>query len=132
MQNIFWIACTSLITMIFSTILVTFGRNICIQLSFNKYSFYLVVDCTYLFLTIAYCFNSLFQLYLSQYGYLGISPSKVANSSNLIDGRVLNSAVAEFQSFAGLDVTGKQIFRYLYYIYVCKLYVKCSLKTTLL
>lgn len=51
----------------------------------------------------------LLQLYLSQYGYLGISPSKLLNSSssNLIDGRVLTNAVSEFQSFAGLDVTGK-------------------------
>lgn len=65
---------------------------------------------------LAYFF--LFQLYLSQYGYLGISPSKVANSSTLIDGRVLNSAVAEFQSFAGLDITGKQTFRDLVDIYI--------------
>lgn len=50
-----------------------------------------------------------FQLYLSQYGYLGISPTKLVNSSNLIDGRVLSTAVADFQSFAGIDITGKAI-----------------------
>lgn len=45
--------------------------------------------------------------YLSQYGYLGANTRNIFNSSNLIDGRVLNNAIAEFQSFAGLDVTGE-------------------------
>ncbi|KAF5304494.1 hypothetical protein FQA39_LY09690 [Lamprigera yunnana] len=45
--------------------------------------------------------------YLSQYGYLGANTKNIFNSSNLIDGRDFNNAVAEFQSFAGLDVTGE-------------------------
>ncbi|XP_044266341.1 matrix metalloproteinase-19-like isoform X2 [Tribolium madens] len=45
-------------------------------------------------------------LYLSQYGYLGGS-TRSLNSSALTDERVLRKAVEEFQSFAGLDVTGE-------------------------
>ncbi|XP_025830615.1 matrix metalloproteinase-14 isoform X3 [Agrilus planipennis] len=45
--------------------------------------------------------------YLSQYGYLDPGVRNTGNSSNLIDGRVINKAIAEFQSFAGLDVTGE-------------------------
>ncbi|CAH1130895.1 unnamed protein product [Ceutorhynchus assimilis] len=43
-------------------------------------------------------------LYLSQYGYLG--PVK-ANSSQLLDESSFRKAVEDFQSFAGLDVTGE-------------------------
>lgn len=46
----------------------------------------------------------LLQLYLSQYGYLGpIKP----NSSQLMDESSFRKAVEDFQSFAGLEVTGK-------------------------
>lgn len=44
-----------------------------------------------------------FQLYLQQYGYLGATRM---NSSSLVDGRVFNRAILEFQSFAGLPATG--------------------------
>ncbi|XP_066258815.1 matrix metalloproteinase-14 isoform X8 [Euwallacea similis] len=43
-------------------------------------------------------------LYLSQYGYLG--PIK-ANSSQLLDESSFKKAVEDFQSFAGLEVTGE-------------------------
>lgn len=50
--------------------------------------------------------TNLFQLYLSQYGYLGGS-TRSLNSSALQDERVLRKAIEDFQSFAGLEVTGK-------------------------
>lgn len=49
-------------------------------------------------------FFLLFQLYLSQYGYLG--PTK-GNSSQLLDESSYRKAIEDFQAFAGLDVTGK-------------------------
>jgi hypothetical protein len=45
-------------------------------------------------------------LYLSQFGYLGGSTRSVGNSSALQDGRVLRKAIEDFQSFAGIPVTG--------------------------
>ena len=47
-----------------------------------------------------------FQMYLAQYGYL--SPSvRNPSSSHLMDERSWRKAIAEFQSFAGLNNTGK-------------------------
>nr|KAH0807399.1 hypothetical protein GEV33_015392 [Tenebrio molitor] len=46
-------------------------------------------------------------LYLSQFGYLGGSTRSVGNSSALQDGRVLRKAIEDFQSFAGIPVTGE-------------------------
>ncbi|KAH1001643.1 hypothetical protein HUJ04_005632 [Dendroctonus ponderosae] len=48
--------------------------------------------------------RKLLELYLSQYGYLG--PVK-ANSSQLLDESSFRKAVEDFQSFAGLTVTGE-------------------------
>lgn len=48
--------------------------------------------------------NFFFQLYLSQYGYLG---SVRGNSSQLLDESSYKKAIEDFQAFAGLDVTGK-------------------------
>lgn len=46
------------------------------------------------------------QLYLSQFGYL--NPSfRNPTSGNLIDGDTWEKAIMEFQSFAGLNVTGE-------------------------
>lgn len=55
------------------------------------------------------------QLYLSQYGYL--SPSR-GNSSQLLDERSYKKAIEDFQAFAGLDVTGKDLFLYLVSVHV--------------
>lgn len=43
-------------------------------------------------------------MYLSQYGYLG--PAR-ANSSQLMDENSYKRAIEDFQSFAGIEVTGK-------------------------
>ncbi|KAL0281610.1 UNVERIFIED_CONTAM: hypothetical protein PYX00_002545 [Menopon gallinae] len=45
-------------------------------------------------------------IYLSQYGYLPPSVSK-PSSGNLLSQEALSNAVAEFQNFAGLNVTGE-------------------------
>ncbi|XP_022914436.2 matrix metalloproteinase-14 isoform X2 [Onthophagus taurus] len=44
-------------------------------------------------------------VYLSQYGY--VSSGNLMNSSRLLDGSILKQAIEEFQSFAGLAVTGE-------------------------
>ncbi|KAJ8920934.1 hypothetical protein NQ315_015727, partial [Exocentrus adspersus] len=44
------------------------------------------------------------QVYLSQYGYLSTSRP---NSSQLLDERSYKKAIEDFQSFAGLDITGE-------------------------
>jgi hypothetical protein len=51
------------------------------------------------------CFFSVFQMYLSQFGYLG---SNVRNpgAGNIIDESAMELAIKEFQEFAHLNVTG--------------------------
>lgn len=49
---------------------------------------------------------SSFQLYLSQFGYLSAS-YRNPTSGNLIDAKTWEKAIMEFQSFAGLNVTGE-------------------------
>lgn len=46
----------------------------------------------------------LLQVYLSQFGYL---KSKSLQFGAIMDEQTLNDAVADFQSFAGLEPTGK-------------------------
>lgn len=49
-----------------------------------------------------------FQMYLAQYGYL--SPSvRNPSSGHIMDESSWKKAIAEFQSFAGLNTTGKLI-----------------------
>lgn len=46
------------------------------------------------------------QLYLAQYGYM--EPTNL-NSSKLVEEGSFSNAISEFQNFAGLNVTGKNM-----------------------
>lgn len=53
-----------------------------------------------------FCFRSLVQIYLSQFGYLPPTARNPA-SGGLLDENTWNKAIMDFQSFAGVNITGK-------------------------
>lgn len=54
-----------------------------------------------------------FQLYLSQYGYLGATHINKNNSGALVDEKTFQKGIEDFQMFAGLDITGEYQFSHL-------------------
>lgn len=50
-----------------------------------------------------------FQIYLSQYGYLSPKARNPTSGGNLLAQESWETAIREFQGFAGLNVTGKTI-----------------------
>lgn len=51
----------------------------------------------------------LFQIYLSQYGYLSAKARNPTSGGNLLAQDSWETAIREFQGFAGLNITGKQL-----------------------
>lgn len=71
----------------------------------------------------------LFQIYLSQFGYLPAS-AKNPSSGGLLDEDTWNKAIQEFQAFAGLNVTGKWFTRVLMNE-LCT-FLQCTIEATIL
>lgn len=51
------------------------------------------------------------QIYLSQYGYLSPKARNPTSGGNLLAQEAWETAIRDFQGFAGLNITGKRLFR---------------------